>query len=413
MDKRYWILSILISVILALYAVNNTHGYTDLSSTCYECHKELRKELSSAYVHKPVQEGNCMGCHNPHAGRSRALLNQDISMVCIPCHKEIGSGLTLIRVHDPVKKRLCVKCHEPHAGDISALLREKESVVCAECHKEVVEKVFEFSCREFTEGNCSSCHDSHASSLNNLLNLPPERLCSKCHEPTCTMGGTSIVEFVKGLDCTMCHSGHGSDRSGALGPYGHKAFLSGECEKCHLPAKEGRIRVKKQGSALCLECHGIEDGKMIFISDNVHVRDKKNPCVICHSYHASQAKNLTLNESEICMNCHEKTEQSTRIMESLIRTPGCAPVKNRRCFECHIPSHSTDELDLRGGFIITCARCHETEHKISHPVGEDVIDPRNNRPMTCISCHSMHASRADFMLTHDRNRALCIQCHRM
>jgi len=417
MDRGFWILSIFLSLLFVLIfnseIIAVTQGNIDISSACYECHKELQKGLSSAYVHEPVKKGDCISCHNPHAGRSDALLNQDISGLCITCHKEISTDLTLIHVHDPIRKGQCIKCHEPHSGDNPALLRDKESKVCAECHKEVTRKTLDFSCREFTEGRCSSCHDSHASSLNNLLNSPPERLCSKCHEPACTMGGVSIVEFVRGLDCTMCHSGHGSDRRGGLGPYGHKAFLNGECEKCHLPVKEGKIRMKKQGVSLCLECHETREKKLTFTSDDVHVRDKENPCVICHSYHASQTKNLTLSESGICMNCHKRTEQDTRIMESLIRTPICAPVKTRRCFECHIPSHSTDELDMREGFIMTCARCHEVEHKISHPVGEDVIDPRNNKPITCTSCHRMHASRADFMLTHDRNRALCIQCHRM
>jgi predicted CXXCH cytochrome family protein len=60
-----------------------------------------------------------------------------------------------------------------------------------------------------------------------------------------------------------------------------------------------------------------------------------------------------------------------------------------------------------------CARCHESQHKITHPLGDDVIDVRNGEPVTCISCHSMHSAKADYMLTHEKDRAICIQCHKM
>ena len=100
-------------------------------------------------------------------------------------------------------------------------------------------------------------------------------------------------------------------------------------------------------------------------------------------------------------------------MEKTLKSIKCAPVKDRACFDCHIPMHSDRPLNYRADGIDMCARCHETQHKITHPLGKDVIDPRDGGQLTCLSCHSMHAARDEFLLTHDRNRALCIQCHKM
>ena len=100
-------------------------------------------------------------------------------------------------------------------------------------------------------------------------------------------------------------------------------------------------------------------------------------------------------------------------MEKTLKSIKCTPVKERQCFNCHIPMHSDRPLYFRADGIDMCARCHETEHKITHPLGKDVIDPRDGGPLTCLSCHSMHDAKDEFLLTYDRNRALCIQCHKM
>ena len=100
------------------------------------------------------------------------------------------------------------------------------------------------------------------------------------------------------------------------------------------------------------------------------------------------------------------------LMEKALKSIRCTPVKERQCFECHIPPHSNNNLYFRADDIQTCARCHVRQHKVAHPQGPDVKDPRNGQPITCITCHSMHASKAQFMLIYDGKRQLCIQCHK-
>ena len=162
--------------------------------------------------------------------------------------------------------------------------------------------------------------------------------------------------------------------------------------------------------ALCFSCHKKDD--YTYVDDILHEKGLDNRCNLCHSYHASDNANLIVNEADVCIECHEKTETRTVEMERTLKTVECGPVRERKCFDCHLPGHSDQPLGYRGDGIEMCARCHKSEHSSTHPVGNDIIDPRNGQPVTCISCHSMHASRSDYMLTHDRNRTLCIQCHK-
>jgi predicted CXXCH cytochrome family protein len=122
---------------------------------------------------------------------------------------------------------------------------------------------------------------------------------------------------------------------------------------------------------------------------------------------------FTKNESGICLECHKSTKKKMDSMERAFKNAKCSPIKERRCFECHIPMHSDRPLNHRDDGIGICARCHAVQHKITHPLGNGVIDPRDGTVLTCLSCHSMHSANGEFLLTNDKNRALCIQCHKM
>ena len=263
----------------------------------------------------------------------------------------------------------------------------------------------------FSGGECSSCHNPHASSEEDQLIDAPNVVCKKCHAPKCKAGDVSISSATEKMDCTSCHGGHATNTSGLLGPYGHTAFLSKTCSQCHNPIlPDTEITTKLAGSDLCFSCHKKDRTK--FKENDVHGSEANGGCAMCHSYHASKRKNLTVKESELCVDCHEATEKSTILMEKALKGVKCVPVKDRQCFACHVPPHSNNPLYFRAGAIETCSRCHSQEHKVAHPMGKDVKDPRTGEPITCITCHSMHSSKAEFMLIYDRKRQLCIQCHK-
>jgi predicted CXXCH cytochrome family protein len=124
-------------------------------------------------------------------------------------------------------------------------------------------------------------------------------------------------------------------------------------------------------------------------------------------------KNMTKKESRICNNCHEATEKRTAFIEKSLSSVKCPPISDRKCFQCHMKKCSSQRpFFFSEDTIAICSACHKKQHDVTHPVGPGVIDPRNGQMVTCTSCHSMHSAKADYLLTYNRKRALCIQCHK-
>jgi predicted CXXCH cytochrome family protein len=379
---------------------------------CYQCHIKLKDSLSRSYVHFPFKDGKCIACHNSHASNLKALVKEDINSLCLSCHEGIKKALKKNFVHHVLKKGICTDCHYAHSGENKYLLVKAQKDLCWGCHETLKEQLKKsFVHLPFKEGDCSSCHDPHASTEENQILDAPNKLCKKCHAPRCKAGGVSITFATDKMDCSTCHGGHSSNVSGLLGPYGHTAFLDKKCEQCHEPiVADRKITTRLTGKDVCFSCHKKDPAK--FKENDVHGSDAKGGCTLCHSYHASKKKNLTVKESLACFTCHQNTEKRTLLMEKALKSIKCIPVKDRKCFECHIPPHSNNPLYFKADSILTCSRCHEAQHKVAHPIGQEVKDPRNGQPITCITCHSMHSSKSEFMLLYDRKRTLCIQCHK-
>jgi len=379
---------------------------------CYRCHKGLKESMSKPHVHFPFGQGRCTSCHSPHAGDLKGLTKENINDLCMLCHEGIRQELKRDFVHQAIKKGVCTDCHYAHSGDHEKLLVQARKDLCWTCHSSLKEQLNRsFVHIPFKDGECSSCHNSHASTNENLILASPNTLCKKCHSPRCKAQGVSIVFATEKLDCTSCHGGHASAADGLLGPYGHSDFLEKRCGECHNPFSPGlKVTTKISGRELCMSCHKMEPAKLKV--DDVHIRDSGNGCAMCHSFHASKRKSLTVRETQICFTCHESTGKRTVFMEKALKSIRCVPVRERRCFECHIPPHSLQQYYFRDDEILACARCHKAQHEIAHPLGPDVKDPRNGQPITCKTCHSMHSAKAEFMLQFDRKRQLCIQCHK-
>ncbi|MEN8263768.1 MAG: cytochrome c3 family protein [Nitrospirota bacterium] len=382
---------------------------------CYSCHDELRKGLSDRYVHFLFKKGKCITCHNSHVSRFDGLLEDELERICLNCHEDIKNLIEKGNLHGALRDTICSDCHYAHSGNIKHLLVKEEKDLCKKCHEDLEKQLQKpYLCTPFKEGKCSSCHDSHASMESDLLIAPPNTLCQECHQANCRADNVNISSITKKLDCTTCHTGHSSFDKGLLGPYGHKAFLNKNCQECHEPiVAKRKIVTKIQGTDLCYSCHKEESSEHQYNDNDVHVKDKKNACIMCHDHHASGKENLTMNETALCTSCHQKIERMTMAMEKVLKATDCEPIKDRKCFGCHSPMHSDLPLNLKTDPIQLCSNCHEAQHKITHPLGDDAIDSRNGQPMDCLSCHSMHDAREDYFLTHDRQRALCIQCHKL
>ncbi|MEW6163129.1 MAG: cytochrome c3 family protein [Nitrospirota bacterium] len=409
-----FVLLALSSLLLAVFAYAQGDLKTKIPDLCYQCHIKLKESLSLSYIHFPFKQGMCSDCHNPHTSNLKYLIKDEINSLCLRCHEGIKKTLKKENVHTALRRGVCTDCHYAHSGGNKHLLVKAQKDLCWGCHEPLKEQLKRpYTHLSFKEGKCSSCHNPHASSEENQLLAAPNKICKSCHAPRCKAGGVSIAFATERLNCITCHSGHSSNTSGLFGPYGHTAFLEKRCEQCHeLIVTNRKIATRLPGKDLCFSCHKKDPAKLR--EPDVHVNDTKGGCGMCHNYHASRKKNLTVKESRLCFTCHENTEKSTALMEKALRARPirCIPVKDRKCFECHIPPHSNNPLYLRADKILTCARCHKAMHEVTHPIGNEVIDPRNGQPITCITCHSMHTAKAEFMLYFDRKRTLCIQCHK-
>lgn len=385
--------------------------------TCISCHPKLKEESKNPVQHHPFAKGDCSVCHNPHVSTHSKLLKRSVNSLCLGCHKELSDNMAKNKVHGALAKGDCLSCHKPHSSEIKGLLKSPVEKLCINCHKEEIEKSLHFKVthQPVAQGACSSCHESHASPRHYLLKKSSRELCIKCHTPGCKVEGVSISEFTSKMDCLSCHSGHGSNYNKLLGPKGHTAFLNGNCKTCHGEFKDlSSFKSQKVTTETCLKCHPKD--KVKINTEDPHYGLSENACLFCHSPHGSSEDKLVVKFTAFCLDCHQEIDRKLKVMEKRFKGLKKGVLRNRECLACHLPVHSQTSYLFRGDDPLglkTCARCHPREHEFTHPVGEKYKDPRNGKPLTCSSCHSMHEAKYKYLLTHEGDRELCIQCHKI
>ena len=367
---------------------------TSPQKTCVtkECHADYAKK---AFVHGPVQTGDCDTCHKP-ADESKHTwkLVAEGNKLCTDCHSE---QLAKKNVHEPLKSGDCTQCHNPHSSNAKFLLTEKTvSELCQGCHQ--VAKGLKFMHGPLAAGDCTICHQAHSSDHDNLLNKEPAELCFSCH--TTTKSELSKFEFVHEPakdSCTECHSGHGADNA---------------------------MLIKGQIPQLCFSCHKdiqktASDAKVKHLAVT-----EQGACMNCHTPHASTIKyGLKADPATLCLSCHNKPvgiskdetlpSFSTQIENKKFMH---GPIAQKNCHGCHT-SHGSDHFRLLvkgypaqfyAPFSISnyelCFSCHP-QSLVLNKNTPDFTNFRNgelnlhfihvNKPekgRTCRSCHATHAS---------------------
>jgi len=176
-------------------------------SLCYPCHEEVKKEIENAkYPHKITNEdGGCSNCHTPHASTIQFFLKSDPLSLCLSCHDrelKTGRGETIANfrpqvenrkfLHGPVKQKSCNGCHKSHGSQHFRLLIQdyptefyasfdvKNYRLCFTCHPEDRILVSETTTlTDFRNGTlnlhhlhvakpekgrtCRACHSTHGS----------------------------------------------------------------------------------------------------------------------------------------------------------------------------------------------------------------------------------------------------------
>jgi len=368
-------------------------GETLAAVDCFSCHD--RAAFQKRVKHQPAAGGECSSCHSPHVARFSGLLQQQAQKLCYSCHTTEAAKHQQGKVHKPVRQGECLKCHEPHASDHTDLLKARQGELCFTCHTALPKK-FKFSHTPYAEGQCASCHQSHQSQYPYLLVKEPESLCLGCH-PLQTVRAKHSNYPGELKNCGSCHNPHGSDRPALIRNILHEPYAAG-CNDCH-NSKNEPVKIDT-----CLECHP-EVIEQMASSHNHLVRFGENGCMACHTPHAGDDKRLLKGkERHVCGNCHEATfarHASAKFSHQMTDA----------CNNCHAPHGSNHPAMAKAPINEVCSACHGQHGVFTHPIGENVFDPRTGQMLTCGSCHASKGSDNDYHTRFDRKKALCIQCH--
>jgi predicted CXXCH cytochrome family protein len=223
----------------------------DLQPGCLECHGEL---IQQEVVH-PVAEDACDNCHlsdgKPHPGVDPGgfTLMDTLPALCFYCHAEPES---VTYGHIPVEDQDCLACHDVHSSSEPRLLLHPEQELCLSCHggsgsatrgSENIGRLVSgdrLAHSAITMAGCNSCHLPHGADERALLvdyfgldtYLPATvenfALCFQCHDTELLIaeetewgtnfrdGSTNLhwlhIHGTKGRNCRMCHNMHGSSQ---------------------------------------------------------------------------------------------------------------------------------------------------------------------------------------------------------
>lgn len=122
---------IMMALGISITGLGLTHAANvrDTKSLCLECHIKAVSLIDKSVVHRPVKEGKCTACHNPHASKFSGLLTDSDSALCYKCH-ERKKGFEGKVVHKPVEDGKCLSCHDTHSSANAFLLKETGAKSC-------------------------------------------------------------------------------------------------------------------------------------------------------------------------------------------------------------------------------------------------------------------------------------------
>jgi predicted CXXCH cytochrome family protein len=140
----------------------------------------------------------------------------------------------------------------------------------------------------------------------------------------------------------------------------HLPVQRGQCLACHGPhgGFEPGLQRRGDGITLCVNCHSDEGRTMSRRDITVHEPFRDQPCLTCHTPHASNHQSLLAGEpGAVCTTCHELAERKmTQAHRGLVNA-------GSDCTGCHEPHASEGEnliLELEHAPFAEreCGACH-------------------------------------------------------
>lgn len=365
------------------------------------CHQQYGKEK---FVHGPMAEGYCIGCHTPHGSRYKNFLTDSQLKLCNSCHEMAGEYINRPHRHYPVEKGECITCHDPHESNLEFHLKSDSLLhLCMKCHGRHVTN-HPVLHEPVAKGDCVACHDPHASDFKALLYEDKNAMCFTCHKVREAEFKRKFVHAPVAKDCGLCHDPHGSASRYQL-----------------RTARDGEGRYENGDHTLkdtCFQCHRKLDPKVVEQINNAPVKHKpvaEGKCTICHTPHSTNyQKQLNAPIAEICFRCHRTIQ---KIIDGAKVKHG--PVNNNDCALCHAVHGGEHDHLLVASFTTKfsaeynadnyrlCFNCHlekvyENERSTATGFrnGTENLHYKhvNEKGKACKTCHEIHASKNDFHL---------------
>lgn len=247
---------------------------------CKFCHKLVNPKEHSFKLFRTRKE-LCGSCHQE---QTRDLNTIPSVAQLKEKAQQIGKGRYL---HKPLEEGKCIDCHNPHGSDYKFLLTAATmEELCRKCHEK--KEVFKNPHEPFAEGKCNLCHESHSSNYKSLLMNEPRKLCFSCHEDTKAELDRFKYIHPPVLDrgCRVCHQPHGSDYFGLLIKEYPREFYApfdisiyDLCFSCH---RADNVLVKETENLT-----DFRNGKNNLHYLHVNDPEKGRTCRACHATHAS------------------------------------------------------------------------------------------------------------------------------
>ena len=159
---------------------------------CKGCHaQKVNSMLDRNRVHWAVLGGDsCLGCHSPHAGKDKGMVKGNMVTVCGACHADTIKRQALSETkHKPISDGQCTKCHDPHGSSAPLLLVKPDAIeLCGTCHDWQKHSTHPLGPshkdprNQNLTLNCLSCHRAHGTEYKHMNPFPTTtELCTKCH----------------------------------------------------------------------------------------------------------------------------------------------------------------------------------------------------------------------------------------
>jgi predicted CXXCH cytochrome family protein len=194
-----------------------------------------------------------------------------------------------------------------------------------------------------------------------------------------SIGGKHPATLAANADsatCSACHS------QISEGKYVHTAMAMG-CTTCHQvkSTKRGtQVDLVAPVTQLCVKCHPIAQDKVL------HRPYKLGDCIVCHAPHASDFPAHTwVSHQDICLGCHARARLKVDATEKTVTVPWGVTL-------------TFDQM--KGWTYLNLNTTLTANHPVEgHPVsGPNTALGTKAPPITCLSCHSPHASNFVYLL---------------